>query len=147
MILPLTLRSLLHQALRWFWWKEGQELSHFVRNAANLTASLCGGDAARFADEVDTETHSAATVQEIIDLEGKSGALKLTVANYLRPSGKNIQRPRNATEKGEWGVTPDEVMNAKAAHYPFSTSDRSMWRNRITASPSTTQNFSTFVSW
>lgn len=38
----------------------------FVRNAANLTASLCGGDAARLADEVDTEAHSAATVQEII---------------------------------------------------------------------------------
>lgn len=38
----------------------------FVKNAAYLTASLWEGDAARFADEVETEEHSVPTVQEII---------------------------------------------------------------------------------
>lgn len=38
----------------------------FVKNAARLTASLCGGNASQFADEVETELHSAATVQETI---------------------------------------------------------------------------------
>jgi hypothetical protein len=38
----------------------------FVKNAAHLAANLCGGDAARFADEVDTEAHAAPTVQETI---------------------------------------------------------------------------------
>ena len=38
----------------------------FVKNAVSLTASLCDGDAARFAEEVETDSHPAATVQEII---------------------------------------------------------------------------------
>lgn len=38
----------------------------FVRNVANLTFSMCGGDAVRFADELDMEANTVATVQEII---------------------------------------------------------------------------------
>ena len=33
--------------------------------------------------------------------------MKLTTKSYWRPSGKNIQRPRDATDKDTWGVSPD----------------------------------------
>ncbi len=38
----------------------------FVKNVAHLTASQCGGDASRFADEIETESHPSTTAQEII---------------------------------------------------------------------------------
>lgn len=51
-------------AERWRTTTAGMPL--FVKNAALLTANLCGGDAARFADEVDAGAHSSATAQETI---------------------------------------------------------------------------------
>ncbi len=48
------------------------------------------------------------SVQNVIELEGGSSALKLTTASYHRPSGKNIHRFPGATDKDEWGVYPDE---------------------------------------
>jgi carboxyl-terminal processing protease len=52
-------------------------------------------------------TWGKGSVQNVIDLPGNHSALKLTTAGYLRPSGKNINRAADATEKDEWGVTPD----------------------------------------
>jgi carboxyl-terminal processing protease len=53
-------------------------------------------------------TYGKGTVQEIIQLEGGCGGMKLTTKSYWRPSGKNIQRPRDATDKDTWGVSPNE---------------------------------------
>jgi len=47
------------------------------------------------------------TVQNIIKLEGGRSALRLTVARYSRPSGKNIHKSANAKDTDEWGVSPD----------------------------------------
>jgi carboxyl-terminal processing protease len=48
------------------------------------------------------------TVQEVLDL-GEAGTLKLTVATYWRPSGRNIHRNRSEEEKNAtWGVLPDD---------------------------------------
>ncbi|MFV2067649.1 MAG: S41 family peptidase [Pirellulales bacterium] len=47
------------------------------------------------------------TVQNLIPVESGKGILKLTVASYWRPSGKNIHRLKGA-EEGAWGVAPDE---------------------------------------
>ncbi len=44
------------------------------------------------------------TVQEILDLHPDQGVLKLTIASYWRPSGRNINRSEGAEE---WGVSPD----------------------------------------
>lgn len=44
------------------------------------------------------------TVQEILDLHPDQGLLKLTMASYWRPSGRNINRTDGAAE---WGVSPD----------------------------------------
>ena len=48
------------------------------------------------------------SVQNIIELESGSSALKLTTASYHRPSGKNIHRFPKAKTEDEWGVMPDK---------------------------------------
>lgn len=45
------------------------------------------------------------TVQEILDLHPDQGLLKLTMASYWRPSGRNINRNEGVEE---WGVSPNE---------------------------------------
>jgi carboxyl-terminal processing protease len=53
-------------------------------------------------------TWGKGSVQNVVELEGGRSALKLTTASYKRPSGKNIHRFPQASEKDEWGVVPDE---------------------------------------
>jgi carboxyl-terminal processing protease len=57
---------------------------------------------------VGERTWGKGSVQNVVDLDDAGGALKLTTADYRRPSGKNIHRYPKATEKDEWGVLPDE---------------------------------------
>ncbi len=52
-------------------------------------------------------TFGKGTIQELVELEGNRGLLKLTAASYWRPSGKNIHRFKKATDKDDWGVRPD----------------------------------------
>jgi carboxyl-terminal processing protease len=59
-------------------------------------------------------TWGKGSVQNVIDLEGGSSALKLTTASYLRPSGKNIHKFPGAKETDEWGVMPDEGYELKS---------------------------------
>ncbi len=47
------------------------------------------------------------TVQELLSLAPGQGAVKFTTASYWRPSGRNIQRPKNPTETDTWGVLPN----------------------------------------
>lgn len=54
-----------------------------------------------------TRTWGKGSVQNIIELEGGKSALKLTTAGYTRPNGKNIHRANGATDKDEWGVSPN----------------------------------------
>jgi carboxyl-terminal processing protease len=53
------------------------------------------------------------SVQNILDLEDGNSVLKLTVATYWRPSGKNIHRFKNAKETDEWGVSPNPNLEIK----------------------------------
>lgn len=55
---------------------------------------------------VGERTYGKGTVQEIINLEGGRGALKLTTRSYWRPSGKNIHRSADAPDDADWGVSP-----------------------------------------
>jgi len=52
-------------------------------------------------------------VQNIVEMEDGQGVLKLTVATYWRPSGKNIHRFKNARATDEWGVSPNPNMELK----------------------------------
>jgi carboxyl-terminal processing protease len=47
-------------------------------------------------------------VQNIFELEGGRSALKLTTAGYLRPSGKNIDKPKDGKDEDTWGVLPND---------------------------------------
>jgi carboxyl-terminal processing protease len=58
-------------------------------------------------------TWGKGSVQNVIDLNGGSSALKLTTASYHRPSGKNIHRFPGAKDADEWGVMPDEDFQVK----------------------------------
>ena len=48
------------------------------------------------------------SVQNLHALEGRKTALKITIASYWRPSGKNIHRFPDAKEADDWGVRPSE---------------------------------------
>ena len=52
-------------------------------------------------------TFGKGSVQNVIPLEGEKAALKLTASKYYLPSGRNIHRDEDMTDKDEWGVMPD----------------------------------------
>jgi carboxyl-terminal processing protease len=62
---------------------------------------------------VGQRTFGKGTVQEIVDLPGGEGAIKVTTASYWRPSEKNINRAKDAGENDEWGVSPDPGYEVK----------------------------------
>lgn len=68
-------------------------------------------------------TWGKGTVQNMIPLHSGQGMLKLTTADYWRPSGKIIQRPRDAKETEQWGVAP-----AAADEVKMSEEDWKQWR-------------------
>ena len=47
------------------------------------------------------------TVQNVIPVESGKSSLKLTIATYWRPSGKNIHWMSSSKDTDEWGVKPD----------------------------------------
>jgi len=57
---------------------------------------------------VGEQSYGKGTIQDLIRLQPNQGMLKLTTASYWRPSGKDIHRPEDAPENGQWGVAPDE---------------------------------------
>ena len=59
------------------------------------------------------------SVQNILDLEDGNSVLKLTVATYWRPSGKNIHRFKNAKESDEWGVSPSPGLDLKMSREEY----------------------------
>jgi len=74
--------------------------------SASEIVSACLQDHGR-AVIVGERTYGKGTVQEIINLEGERGALKLTTRSYWRPSERNIHRHRDDAEEDDWGVSPD----------------------------------------
>jgi carboxyl-terminal processing protease len=57
---------------------------------------------------VGERSYGKGSVQTVHPLDDKKSAVKLTVASYWRPSGKNIHRFPDAKETDEWGVRPNE---------------------------------------
>ena len=57
---------------------------------------------------VGERSYGKGTVQNVIEIEDGRAAIKLTVANYWRPSGKNIDRDvAEARGDSSWGVEPN----------------------------------------
>jgi carboxyl-terminal processing protease len=80
--------------------------------SASEIVSACLQDHKR-AVIVGQRTWGKGSVQNVIELEEGSSALKLTTASYHRPSGKNIHRFHGAKESDVWGVSPDEGFEVK----------------------------------
>lgn len=80
-------------------------VDHWTASAAEIVAA-CLQDHHR-ATIIGERTWGKGTVQNVIPLESGKSALKLTVATYWRPNGKNIHRWPNARDEDEWGVKPD----------------------------------------
>src|SRR5262249_17418933 len=53
------------------------------------------------------------SVQNIIDLEHRTAALKMTTATYWRPTGKNIHKFPDAKDMDQWAVRPDKGYHLK----------------------------------
>ena len=75
--------------------------------SASEIVAACLQDHER-AKVVGMRSYGKGTVQNILPLQYGRSALRLTVARYYRPNGKNIHRGKDATEDDEWGVTPDD---------------------------------------
>ena len=80
--------------------------------SASEIVSACLQDHKR-ATVVGTRSYGKGSVQNIVEMEDGQGVLKLTVATYWRPSGKNIHRFKNARATDEWGVSPNPNMELK----------------------------------
>lgn len=74
-------------------------------SAAEIVAA-CLHDAGR-GTVVGSRTYGKGTVQTVLPLSDGSGLLKLTTAEYLRPSREPIHRHASATSDDCWGVKPD----------------------------------------
>lgn len=86
-------------------------VNRYSASASEIVAS-CLQDHGRAA-VVGERTWGKGSVQHVISLEGGESLLKLTVAGYWRPSGKNIHRGADAKETDDWGVWPDEGLLVK----------------------------------
>jgi carboxyl-terminal processing protease len=80
-------------------------VNHYSASAAEIVAA-CLQDHQR-AVVVGERTWGKGSVQNIFDLDFGKSALKLTVASYHRPSGKNIHRFKDFKDADVWGVMPD----------------------------------------
>ena len=80
--------------------------------SASEIVAACLQDNQR-AKVVGTRSYGKGTVQNILPLQYGRSALRLTVARYYRPNGKNIHRGKDATEDDEWGVTPDDGLTVE----------------------------------
>lgn len=80
-------------------------VNQYSASASEIVAA-CLQDHGR-AVVVGQRTWGKGTVQNIYPFEGGRSALKLTVAEYRRPSGTNIHRGEGVDEQQQWGVKPN----------------------------------------
>lgn len=80
-------------------------IDSFTASAAEIVAA-CLQDKKR-AVLVGSRSYGKGTVQSLVPLGFGRGAVKLTTAEYRRPTGKSIERSVGMESNQEWGVVPD----------------------------------------
>ncbi|HEX8339509.1 MAG TPA: S41 family peptidase [Tepidisphaeraceae bacterium] len=86
---------------------------------------------------VGARTYGKGSVQEVVPLDGDAGEIKLTVAYWYLPSGKLVQRLKDAKE---WGVEPDVVVDLdEAAQGKLVREQAARETMRVTTTVSTTK--------
>jgi carboxyl-terminal processing protease len=78
----------------------------------------------QIATVVGSRSYGKGTVQEMTELPFQLGTIRLTKAQYLRPSRKNINRTSTMTDKDIWGVTPDNHCTVDITSWQESSLDR-----------------------
>jgi len=86
-------------------------VNRFSASASEIVAA-CLQDHKR-AVVIGERTWGKGSVQNVVELEEGASALKLTTADYHRPSGKNIHRFPDSSDNDDWGVLPDEGYEVK----------------------------------
>jgi carboxyl-terminal processing protease len=86
-------------------------VDRFSASASEIVAA-CLQDHRR-AIVVGERTYGKGTVQNVIPVEGGKSILRLTIASYWRPSGKNIHRLKTSEATDPWGVAPDPGFEIK----------------------------------
>ncbi len=81
---------------------------------------------------VGERTWGKGTVQNIEELEGGKSALRITIATYWRPSGKDIHKRRQAKDTDDWGVRPDPDMEVVLAKDLYEKSMRTRRQRDVT---------------
>jgi carboxyl-terminal processing protease len=81
---------------------------------------------------VGERTWGKGTVQNIEELEGGKSALRITIATYWRPSGKDIHKRRNAKDSDDWGVRPDPDLDVVLAKELYEKSVRTRRQRDVT---------------
>lgn len=92
-------------------WPMAVIVNHHSASAAEIV-SACLQDHAR-AIVVGQRTWGKGTVQSPFELEDGRSMLRLTIASYWRPSGRNIHRAETDKETDPWGVSPDAGYEVK----------------------------------
>jgi carboxyl-terminal processing protease len=92
-------------------------VNQFSASASEIVAACLQDQAG--ACIVGERSFGKGTVQELIDLRGNRGILKLTTSSYWRPSEKNIHRSRDAEEDDDWGVMPSPGYEVKFSEEEF----------------------------
>ncbi|NUQ62063.1 MAG: S41 family peptidase [Pirellulales bacterium] len=118
-------------------------VNQYSASASEIVAA-CLQDHGR-AVVVGERTYGKGTVQEIIELEGGQGAIKLTTSSYWRPSGRNIHRTSDAGDDAAWGVSPNpgyevEVQDAELAKLVRWRLSRDLYRPSGVGSPDTKED-------
>ncbi len=97
---------------QWFAMRDGTypgiPLVVIINNSSASAAEIVSGalrDHGR-AEVVGERSYGKGSVQEVVELDGDNGAIKLTTAYYYLPSGQSIDRTSRAGRSGDWGVTP-----------------------------------------
>ena len=99
-------------------------VNHYSASASEiLAAALQDHGRAKIVGE---RTWGKGSVQNVIELEGGTSALKLTTAEYHRPNGHNIHKRPSAKETDEWGVMPDD--DCRVDFTPVEMRDYHRWR-------------------
>jgi carboxyl-terminal processing protease len=80
-------------------------VNHSTASAAEIIAA-CLQDHHR-AKMIGERTFGQGIVRSLIKLQGGAGALKLPVAVYYRPNGKEVNRYPGSADSDDWGVSPD----------------------------------------
>jgi carboxyl-terminal processing protease len=100
-------------------------LNRYSASASEIVAAALQ-DHAR-AVVVGERSYGKGSVQNIIPMEGGSSALKLTTASYWRPSGKNIHRFPESKEDDDWGVKPNQDVQATFLGFAFHRTKGGGW--------------------